>query len=89
MVQAMGRYLLDHVDELAQVLTLEQGKPLWGVADRGVDGAARYISEYYGNRGCKRPSKGARSRLAKTTLISPRMSLFGVSAQIIPWNYPR
>jgi aldehyde dehydrogenase (NAD+) len=29
MVQAMGRYLLEHRDEIARVLTLEQGKPLW------------------------------------------------------------
>jgi aldehyde dehydrogenase (NAD+) len=29
MVQAMGRYLLDHIDDIAPILTLEQGKPLW------------------------------------------------------------
>lgn len=28
MVQAMGRYLLDHKYEIARILTLEQGKPL-------------------------------------------------------------
>ena len=29
MVQAMGRYLLEHKDEIARTLTLEQGKPLF------------------------------------------------------------
>lgn len=29
MVQAMGRYLLDRIDEIAMVVTLEQSKPLW------------------------------------------------------------
>ena len=29
MVQAMGRYLLENIDDIAMVLTLEQGKPLW------------------------------------------------------------
>ncbi|WP_442915774.1 aldehyde dehydrogenase family protein [Leisingera sp. SS27] len=28
MVQAMGRYMLEHEDEVARILTLEQGKPL-------------------------------------------------------------
>ena len=47
MVQAMGRYLLDKIDEIAPVLTLEQGKPLWE-ARMEIEGAARYF-EYYGN----------------------------------------
>ena len=29
MVQAMGRYLLENIDDIARTLTLEQGKPLW------------------------------------------------------------
>ena len=48
MVQAMGRYLLDHIDDIARILTLEQGKPLWE-ARTEVEGAARYF-EYYGNQ---------------------------------------
>lgn len=48
MVQAMGRYLLAHIDEIAEVPTLEQGKPLWE-ARMEVEGAARYF-EYYGNQ---------------------------------------
>ncbi|MEO1026425.1 MAG: aldehyde dehydrogenase family protein, partial [Pseudomonadota bacterium] len=48
MVQAMGRYLLDHIDDITRVLTLEQGKPLWE-ARIEIEGAARYF-EYYGNQ---------------------------------------
>ena len=29
LVQAIGRYLLEHKDAIAEELTLEQGKPLW------------------------------------------------------------
>lgn len=47
MVQAMGRYLLEHKDEIARVLTLEQGKPLWE-ARIEIECAALYF-EYYGN----------------------------------------
>lgn len=49
LVQAMGRYLLDHKDEIARVLTLEQGKPLWESVIE-VEGAALYF-EYYGKSG--------------------------------------
>ena len=48
MVQAMGRYLLANIDEIARVLTLEQGKSLWESRIE-IEGAARYF-EYYGNQ---------------------------------------
>ncbi len=48
MVRAMGRYLLDNIDEIAPVLTLEQSKPLWE-ARIEIEGAALYF-EYYGNQ---------------------------------------
>jgi len=48
MVQAMGRFLLENIDEIAPVLTLEQGKPLWESRVE-IEGAARYF-EYYGNQ---------------------------------------
>ena len=48
MVQAMGRYLLDNIDEIARVLTLEQGKPLWE-SKIEIEGAALYF-EYYGKQ---------------------------------------
>ena len=84
MVQAMGRYLLDHVDELAQVLTLEQGKPLWESRIE-VEGAARYF-EYYGNQA--ETVEGRSIPLGKDYFDFTTYEPFGVSAQIIPWNYP-
>ncbi|MCL4108719.1 UNVERIFIED_CONTAM: hypothetical protein GTU68_049060 [Idotea baltica] len=84
MVQAMGRYLLDHIEELAQVLTLEQGKPLWE-ARIEVEGAARYF-EYYGNQA--ETVEGRSIPLGKDYFDFTTYEPFGVSAQIIPWNYP-
>lgn len=84
MVQAMGRYLLDHIDDIARVLTLEQGKPLWE-AQAEVKGAARYF-EYYGNQA--ETLEGRSIPLGKNYFDFTTYEPFGVSAQIIPWNYP-
>ncbi|WP_298905515.1 aldehyde dehydrogenase family protein [uncultured Aliiroseovarius sp.] len=84
MVQAMGRYLLTHIDEIAEVLTLEQGKPLWE-ARIEVEGAARYF-EYYGNQA--ETVEGRSIPLGKGYFDFTTYEPFGVSAQIIPWNYP-
>lgn len=84
MVQAMGRYLLDHSDDIARVLTLEQGKPLWE-ARMEVAGAARYF-EYYGNQA--ETVEGRSIPLGKGYFDFTTHEPYGVSAQIIPWNYP-
>ncbi|MFV0361125.1 aldehyde dehydrogenase family protein [Tropicimonas sp.] len=83
-LRAMGRHLLDHADEIAPVLTLEQGKPLWESRVE-VHGAARYF-EYFANQaeaveGRSIPLGG---RYFDFTVHEPH----GVSAQIIPWNFP-
>ncbi|WP_343559339.1 aldehyde dehydrogenase family protein [Kiloniella sp. b19] len=84
MVRKMGEYLLEHRDEIARVLTLEQGKPLWE-AELEISGCARYM-EYYGNQA--ETVEGRSIPLGDSyfdfTVHEPR----GVSAQIIPWNYP-
>jgi len=84
MVQSMGRYLLAHIDEIAQVLTREQGKPLWE-ARIEIEGAARYF-EYYGNQA--ETVEGRSIPLGKGYFDFTTYEPFGVSAQIIPWNYP-
>lgn len=84
MVQAMGRYLLAHIDEIAEVLTLEQGKPLWE-SRMEVEGAARYF-EYYGNQA--ETVEGRSIPLGKSYFDFTIHEPYGVSAQIIPWNYP-
>lgn len=84
MVQAMGKYLLDHIDEIAPVLTLEQGKPLWEAMSE-IKGAARYF-EYYGNQA--ETVEGRSIPLGANYFDFTTYEPFGVSAQIIPWNYP-
>ncbi|MCV2870685.1 aldehyde dehydrogenase family protein [Defluviimonas sp. WL0050] len=84
MVQAMGRYLVDHIDEIARLLTLEQGKPLWE-ARIEVQGAARYF-EYYGNQA--ETVEGRSIPLGAGYFDFTTHEPYGVSAQIIPWNYP-
>ncbi|MBW4985952.1 aldehyde dehydrogenase family protein [Mameliella sp. CS4] len=84
MVQAMGRYLLDHKDEIACILTLEQGKPLWE-SHIEVEGAALYF-EYYGNQAST--VEGRSIPLGAGYMDWTEYEPFGVSAQIIPWNYP-
>ncbi|MEL6171896.1 MAG: aldehyde dehydrogenase family protein, partial [Pseudomonadota bacterium] len=84
MVQAMGRYLLDHIDEIAPVLTQEQGKPLWE-AETEIRGAARYF-EYYGNQA--ETVEGRSIPLGSGYFDFTTHEPYGVSAQIIPWNYP-
>jgi aldehyde dehydrogenase (NAD+) len=84
MVQAMGRHLLANMDEIARVLTLEQGKPLWE-AVMEVQGAARYF-EYYGNQA--ETVEGRSIPLGSGYFDFTTLEPYGVSAQIIPWNYP-
>ncbi len=84
MVQAMGRYLLENLEEIATVLTRESGKPLWE-ARIEVEGAARYF-EYYGNQA--ETVEGRSIPLGKGYFDFTVHEPMGVSAQIIPWNYP-
>ena len=84
MVQAMGRHLLAQIDEIAPVLTLEQGKPLWE-ARLEIEGAARYF-EYYGNQA--ETLEGRSIPLGAGYVDFTSHEPYGVSAQIIPWNYP-
>jgi aldehyde dehydrogenase (NAD+) len=84
MVQAMGRYLLEHKDEIAHVLTREQGKPLWE-SHIEIEGAALYF-EYYGNQAST--VEGRSIPLGAGYMDWTEYEPFGVSAQIIPWNYP-
>lgn len=84
LVQRMGQYLLDHLEEIARVLCLDAGKPLWE-AKLEVESAARYF-EYYGNQaetmeGRSIPLGG---QYYDFTVYEP----YGVTAHIIPWNYP-
>lgn len=84
LVRAMGDHFLANVEEIAKTLTLEQGKPLWQARNE-VRNAARYF-EYYGNQAetLEGRSIPLGSGYFDFTVLEP----YGVSAQIIPWNFP-
>jgi aldehyde dehydrogenase (NAD+) len=84
MVRKIGDYLMDHFEEIATVLTLESGKPLWE-ARIEVAGAARYF-EYYGNQA--ESLEGRSIPLGSSYFDFTVHEPYGVSAQVIPWNYP-
>ncbi len=84
MVQAMGQFLLANADEIANSLTLEQGKPLWE-SHVEIKGAARYF-EYFGNQA--ETLEGRSIPLGSSYLDFTILEPYGVSAQIIPWNFP-
>ena len=84
LVRAIGEEMLANIDEIAKVLTLESGKPLWESVIE-IEGAARYF-EYYGNQA--ETVEGRSIPLGADYLDFTIYEPFGVSAQIIPWNYP-
>jgi acyl-CoA reductase-like NAD-dependent aldehyde dehydrogenase len=74
-----------HVDEIADLLTREQGKPLDGSAKEILFGVE--VLRYYAEQG--RRTEGAvrqssRSDIRSLVVRSP----VGVVAAIVPWNYP-
>ena len=84
MVRAMGDYILANKSEIADVLTLEAGKPFWEAMIE-VEGTARYF-EYYGNQA--ETVEGRSIPLGSGYYDFTTYEPMGVSAQIIPWNYP-
>jgi len=84
MVRAMGQYLLDHCDSIAQLLSRESGKPYWE-AQIEIEGSARYF-EYYGNQA--ETMEGRSIPLGDAYVDFTEHEPMGISAQIIPWNYP-
>lgn len=84
MVRRMGDTLLKHIDEIASLLTQESGKPLWE-ARIEIEGAARYF-EYYSNQA--ETVEGRSIPLGAGYFDFTVHEPYGVSAQIIPWNYP-
>ena len=70
MVRAIGDYLLENIDDIAQLLTLEAGKPLWESVVE-IEVPPRYF-EYYGNQA--ETLEGRSIPWARITTISPPMS---------------
>ena len=84
MVRGIGDWIMDHKDEIAHLLTLEAGKPIWE-SHIEVEGAVRYF-EYYGNQA--ETVEGRSIPLGAGYLDFTIHEPLGISAQIIPWNFP-
>jgi len=83
-VRKMGDYLLQHKERFADILTLESGKPYWESIIE-IEGSARYF-EYYGNQA--ETVEGKSIPLGDAYFDFTTYEPLGISAQIIPWNYP-
>lgn len=74
----------EHLDELAEIESLDQGKPL-SQARSDMEGAARYF-EYYAGAADK--IEGTSVPIGRDQVDFTVREPYGVSAQIIPWNFP-
>lgn len=84
MVRKLGEYFTLNRMEIARELALESGKPLFEALIE-VDGTARYF-EYYG---CQSDNfQGDSIPLGDAYIDFTELEPLGISAQIIPWNYP-
>lgn len=80
----IARYLRAHIDDIAHLVVMDTGKRILD-AKGEVEMAARYF-EYYGGAADK--LEGTSIPLGDGFLNYTVHSPFGVSAQIVPWNYP-
>ncbi len=74
----------ENEDELAELESLDQGKPL-AQARSDVEGAARYF-EYYAGAADK--LEGRSIPVGPDQVDYTVREPYGVSAQIVPWNFP-
>lgn len=84
MIQKMSAYISANKDRVASLLTLESGKPLWE-SEIEVDSAARFL-EFYGNQA--ESVEGKSIPLGASYFDFTTYEPYGVSGQIIPWNFP-
>jgi aldehyde dehydrogenase (NAD+) len=84
MIRAMGQHIADRAEDLAELVCLESGKTL-AEARGEIRNTTRYF-EYYGNQAETLEGKSIPlgAGYADFTVLEP----YGVSAQIIPWNFP-
>ncbi len=84
MLIAVGRYLREHAKEIGDVIMAESGMSAYDSVDQ-AETAARYF-EYYGGLADK--IEGVSIPLGKGMLDYTIPEPHGVSAHIIPWNFP-
>lgn len=84
LVQDMGRWFEANAEEIAALLSQEQGKPLWEARGE-LANTAKYLA-YYGGQAAL--LEGRSIPLGAGYLDLTVLEPYGVSAQIIPWNFP-
>lgn len=84
LMMQIAQYLRDHLDEIARLIVLDTGKRILDARGE-VEMAARYF-EYYGGAADK--LEGTSIPLGDGFMNYTIHAPFGVSAQIVPWNYP-
>lgn len=77
--------ILDHIDELAAILTAEQGKPL-SEARGEIAYGAQFI-EWFSEEGKRVYGETIPTNVAGRRLLAIRQPV-GVTAAITPWNFP-
>lgn len=75
----------DHVDEIAALLTLEQGKPLPDSRKEILFGAT--VFDYYAEQG-RRVEGAIRSAGSHATTSTVTYAPVGIVGAVVPWNYP-
>jgi aldehyde dehydrogenase (NAD+) len=84
MMRALSSLITEHADELTRLESLDTGKPLTQArVDVGV--AARYFAFY---ASVVEGLEGSTIAAASGAHVFTRREPFGVTAHIIPWNYP-
>jgi len=83
-LSALADLVREHSDRLARLATLENGKPL-SQAESEVEGCARYF-EYYAGLADK--VQGESIPLGPDQVDFTVREPLGVTAHIVPWNYP-
>src|SRR5690606_13957324 len=82
LLRKVGTALADHADELAALLTLEQGRPL-PFARQEIDGAGQW---FHGVTAFDLPPRVVEDGPARR--IEVHWEPLGVVCAIVPWNFP-
>ena len=77
--------ILENVDDLAQILTCEQGKPLDEARGEIIYGAG--FIEWYAEEGKRLYGETIPTNVSSRRLLTIRQAI-GVTAAITPWNFP-
>ena len=84
-LHAWNRLILDNVDDLAQIITAECGKPLAEAKGEVIYGAS--FIEWFAEEGKRTYGESIPSPASNTRLIVIKQPI-GVCAAITPWNFP-